>query len=239
MGEKERIDKILSNMGCGSRKDMKKCIKEGRVQINGKVISDNSIKIDPYDNEIYFDGEIVEYRRYIYIIMNKPKGLVSSTDDPSNRTVIDILEDKYKIFNPFPVGRLDKDTEGLLILTNDGKLAHNILSPKKHIDKTYYVEVDGYVDENYTNDFESGIVLDDGYKTMPAKLKIIESNFISRVELTIREGKYHQVKRMFKALGMKVLYLKRISMGSLELDSSLNPGEYRELKNDEIRLFES
>lgn len=234
MGKKERVDKILSNMGYGSRKEIKSYAREGRIEVNGSRILDSSIKVDPQIDDIVFDGEKVIYREYIYIMMNKPDGVVSSTDDPINRTVLDLLDDKYLVFNPHPVGRLDKDTEGLLLLTNDGKLSHELLSPRKHVDKTYYVEVDGYVEEKYVEIFESGIVLDDGYKTLPAVLKILESGYVSKVHLTIKEGKYHQVKRMFEALDMKVLYLKRISIGNLTLDENLSEGEYRELSESEL-----
>lgn len=234
MGKKERVDKILSNMGYGSRKEIKSCAREGRIEVNGERISDSSIKVDPQIDDIVFDGEKVIYREYIYIMMNKPDGVVSSTDDPINRTVLDLLDDKYLVFNPHPVGRLDKDTEGLLLLTNDGKLSHELLSPRKHVDKTYYVEVDGYVEERHVEIFESGIILDDGYKTMPSVLKILESGYVSKVHLTIKEGKYHQVKRMFEALDMKVLYLKRISIGNLTLDENLSEGEYRELSESEL-----
>jgi 16S rRNA pseudouridine516 synthase len=237
MGKKERLDKILSNMGYGSRKDIKKIIKEGRVKINDKIINKNDFKINPYDDAIYLDGEEIFYRKYIYLMMNKPKGVVSSTDDPISRTVLDLMDEKYLVFNPFPAGRLDKDTEGLLLLTNDGKLAHEILSPKRKVDKTYYVEVEGFVEEKHKIKFNEGIILDDGYKTLPAKLEIIESGLFSKVRLTIKEGKFHQVKRMFKSLDMEVVYLKRISMGLLKLDENLKLGEYRELKQEEIQLL--
>lgn len=237
MKKMERLDKILSHMGYGSRKDVKKIIKDGRVEINGETIDKNEYKIDPYNDRIKLDGKEIFYRKYIYIMMNKPKGVISSTDDPINRTVLELLEEEYLVFNPFPAGRLDKDTEGLLILTNDGKLAHELLSPKKGVEKTYYVEVEGYVEEGHVEIFDKGVILDDGYKTLPAKLEIIESNFISKVELTIKEGKFHQVKRMFQALNMEVVYLKRISMGPIKLDEKLRLGEYRELKKEEIKLL--
>lgn len=237
MNKMERLDKILSNMGYGSRKDVKKIIKEGRVEINGEIIYKNDYKINPYTDKIKLDGEEIFFRKYVYIMMNKPKGLVSSTDDPINRTVLELLDEEYLIFNPFPAGRLDKDTEGLLILTNDGKLAHELLSPKKGVEKTYYVEVDGYVEEEHKKLFDEGVTLDDGYKTLPAKLKIIESGFISKVELTIKEGKFHQVKRMFQAIDMEVIYLKRISMGPIKLDERLELGQYRELAEEEIKLL--
>lgn len=237
MSKKERLDKILSNMGYGSRKDIKSIIKEGRVVIEGEVIKNSSIKVDPYNARIEIDGEIVNYREYIYLMMNKPNGVISSTYDPKHKTIIDLLDEEYKIFQPFPVGRLDKDTEGLLIITNDGQLAHQLLSPKKHVDKTYYVEVKGCVNEDDILNFREGIVLEDGYKTMSANLEILEEGDVSKVNLTIKEGKFHQVKRMFKAVKKQVIFLKRISMGRLQLDNSLLPGEYRELREEEIRML--
>lgn len=234
MAKRERLDKILSNMGYGSRKEIKQYIKEGRVRVNNEIAKNNSMKINPYEDKINISGEKVKYRKHIYIMMNKPKGVVSSTKDPFSGTVLDLLDDKYLAFEPHPVGRLDKDTEGLLIITNNGKLTHRLLSPKKRVDKTYYVEVDGYVDEEYIDLFKEGLVLDDGYRTMPSRLEIIESNYVSKVYLTIMEGKFHQVKRMFEAVNMKVLYLKRNSMGNIGLDENLLPGEYRELSKKEV-----
>ncbi len=239
MAKVERLDKVLSNMGYGSRKDVKNYIKDGLVKVNNNIIKDNGFKVNPYADTINFDGEDIFYREFIYLMMNKPQGLVSSTDDPLTRTVIDLLSDEYKNFKPFPAGRLDKDTEGLLLITNDGKLAHELLSPKKKVDKMYYVEVDGVVEEKHKEIFKDGIILDDGYKTLPSKLEIIKSNIISEVNLTIQEGKYHQVKRMFESLSMKVLYLKRISMGSLVLDDALKPGQYRELEEEEINILKN
>lgn len=239
MAKKERLDKVLSNMGYGSRRDVKSLIKKGIVKVNSIVIKDNEFKVSPYEDEILFRGEEINYREYIYLMMNKPQGLVSSTEDPLTETVISLLEEKYQIYKPFPVGRLDKDTEGLLLISNDGKLSHELLSPKKGVDKTYFAEVDGIVEEKHIDIFNSGILLEDGYETLPAKLEILESNVISKINLTIQEGKYHQVKRMFEALSMRVLFLKRISMGNLSLDESLSPGKYRELTEDEINLLKN
>lgn len=239
MNKKERLDKVLSNMGYGSRKDVKKFIKDGRVSVNDSVVLDNEYKINPYEDTIFFDDGEVIYRKYIYLMMNKPQGLVSSTDDPKTRTVIDLLNPEHLIYKPFPVGRLDKDTEGLLMISNDGKLAHELLSPKKGVDKKYYVEVDGYVEERYINSFKEGVALEDGYKTLPAKLEIINPGVISKVYLTIQEGKFHQVKRMFESIEMKVIFLKRVSMGPLTLDELLKPGEYRELSDREISLLKN
>lgn len=239
MIKKERLDKVLSNMGYGSRKDVKRFIKEGRVTVNESTILESEFKVNPYEDEIYFNGQEVIYRKYIYLMMNKPQGLVSSTDDPLTRTVIDLLSEEYLIYRPFPVGRLDKDTEGLLMISNDGKLAHELLSPKKGVNKKYYVEVDGYIEESNIEDFKKGVILEDGYKTLPADLEIIKGDIISKAYLTIQEGKYHQVKRMFESLGMKVIFLKRISMGPLELDETLELGQYRELTEEEINTLKN
>lgn len=161
MSKKERLDKVLANMGYGSRKDVKKIIKDGRVKVNDNLVLNGEIKVNPYEDHILIDNKKIVYREFIYLMMNKPKGLVSSTDDPVSETVLDIIDEEYLIYKPFPVGRLDKDTEGLLLLTNDGMLAHELLSPKKKIDKKYYVEVDGYVEEKHISIFKEGIVIDD------------------------------------------------------------------------------
>jgi len=237
MSNMERLDKILSNMGYGSRKDVKAMIKSGVVLVNGIPVKNNDVKVNPYEVEIKVNGEVLNYRKYIYIMMNKPQGIVSSTEDPLTETVINLLDESYKIFNPFPVGRLDKDTEGLMFITNDGILAHELLSPKKGIKKLYFVEVFGTVDKEHIDIFKEGVLLDDNYKTLPAELNILESSTISKVELTIQEGKFHQVKRMFQSLGMKVKYLKRISIGPLLLDEGLKVGEYRELTEEEISVL--
>lgn len=234
MATRERLDKIVSNMGYGTRSQVKKFIRKGMVSVNGEIILESDYKLDPYENEILFNGEDVNYREYIYLLMNKPQGFVSSTDDPSSRTVIEILEYEHQIFEPFPVGRLDKDTEGLLLISNDGKLAHELLSPKNKVDKVYYAEVLGYVEEEHIEKFKEGVELDDGYKTLPAELEILESGTISKINLTIQEGKFHQVKRMFESIGMEVTYLQRIRMGSLVLGDFLELGEYRELTEEEV-----
>jgi len=237
LSKKERIDKILANLGYGSRKDIKKDIKSGMVKINNEIIKDNSIKIDPYKENIKFNNKKVNYRKFIYLMLNKPSGVISATEDNYSKTVIDLIDDEYKTFNPFPVGRLDKDTEGLLILTNDGDLAHKLLSPKKHVDKKYYVKVEGYLDESDKIAFKKGIDIGEKDITLPAELDIKKSNEISECYVIIKEGKFHQIKRMFISLGKKVVYLKRISMGNIELDSNLKLGEYRELTNKEIDIL--
>ncbi len=235
--KKIRLDKILGNMGYGSRKELKKIIKYGYVKVDGKIVSKSSIQVNPHESIIEINGERVEYKEYIYIMMNKPQDVISATYDNRHETVIDLLEEKYLVFEPFPMGRLDIDTEGMLIITNDGKLSHEILSPKKHIPKTYYAHVDGRIDEKDIKAFKEGITLDDGYKAKPAQLIIKERGEVSKAELTIYEGKFHQVKRMFEARNKKVTYLKRIAMGNLKLDEGLKLGEYRELTDEELDIL--
>ncbi|QXM05607.1 pseudouridine synthase [Crassaminicella indica] len=234
MAKGKRLDKVLSNMGYGTRKEIKSIIKKGRVKVDHQVIKDSSMHVDPYENHIEIDGMKLIYKEFIYIMMNKPQGVISASFDPKVETVVDLLDHSYQIFKPFPVGRLDKDTEGLLILTNDGKLSHDLLSPKKHVSKTYYAHIKGKVDQQDILSFKEGVILDDGYKTLPAELNIIKSDEISEIELTIYEGKFHQVKRMFEAVDKKVIYLKRVAMGDLKLDQGLGLGEYRELTQEEL-----
>lgn len=238
MAKKQRIDKILSNLGYGSRSEIKKYCKQGSVVVNGSEVSNPGTQVDTENDEILFNGEEVIYREYIYLMMNKPDGYISATTDKYDPTVLDLIDLSYLVFEPFPVGRLDKDTEGLLVLTNDGKLSHRVLSPKKHVPKTYYAKIDGVVTEEDVEAFLEGVVLDDGYKTMPSQLNILKSDDESEIELTIHEGKFHQVKRMFESVGKKVVYLKRLSMGNLKLDESLELGEYRELTDEEVKLIE-
>ena len=238
MAKKLRVDKILSNLGYGSRAELKVYCKKGLVKVNDKVISNPGTQVDTDVDKIEFNNEVVKYREFVYIMMNKPDGYLSATFDKRDPIVLDLIDPSYLTFEPFPVGRLDKDTEGLLVLTNDGQLAHRVLSPKKHVPKTYYAKVEGIVTEEDVKAFEQGVTLDDGYETMPSQLKILESGEISEIELTIHEGKFHQVKRMFESVGKKVVYLKRLSMGKLKLDETLNLGEYRELTDEEVKLIE-
>ncbi len=236
----ERLDKVLSNLGYGTRKEIKSFVKNGLVTIDGSVIKDNGMKIDPEKNKIVVNGEEVIYRKYIYLMMNKPDGVVSATFDKYDETVVDLINPEYQIFNPFPVGRLDKDTVGLLILTNDGELNHKLISPKYHVDKKYYAEINKPLDEKDVEAFKEGIVIDDGYKCMPAKLEIINSSEDGAESyVTIQEGKFHQVKRMFQAMEKEVVFLKRVSFGSLVLDENLSEGEYRELSGEEIDILKS
>lgn len=238
MAKKLRVDKVLSNLGYGSRAELKVYCKKGLVKVNDKVISNPGTQVDTAADKIEFDNEEVRYREFVYIMMNKPDGYLSATFDKRDPIVLDLIDASYLTFEPFPVGRLDKDTEGLLVLTNDGKLSHRVLSPKKHVPKTYYAKIEGIVTEEDVKAFEKGVTLDDGYETMPSQLKILESGEMSEIELTIHEGKFHQVKRMFESVGKKVVYLKRLSMGKLKLDETLDLGEYRELTDEEVKLIE-
>lgn len=238
MSKKQRIDKILSNLGYGTRSELKKICKNGLVKVNGKVINNPGVQVDTENDEIIFDGEKVNYKEFIYLMLNKPDGYISATFDKKDPIVLDLINKEDLIFEPFPVGRLDKDTEGLLVLTNDGQLAHRVLSPKKHVPKTYYAKVQGVVTDEDIKAFAKGVTLDDGYETMPAELVILKSDEISKIELTIHEGKFHQVKRMFESVDKKVIYLKRLSMGKLKLDEALALGEYRELTDEEVKMIE-
>ena len=236
----ERLDKIISNLGYGSRKEVKIFAKKGLIEVDGVVVKDNGMLVDPEKSVIRINGEEILYRKYIYLMMNKPDGVISATHDNRDETVVDLLELDHQIFNPFPVGRLDKDTVGLLLLTNDGELNHRLISPKWHVDKVYYAKIDKVVTEDDIVKFKNGIVLDDGYKCLEAKLEIISSSEEgSEVRVTIQEGKYHQVKRMFEAVGKTVMYLKRESFGGLDLDEDLEEGEYRELTDEELQLLKS
>ena len=238
MGKKMRVDKLLSNVGVASRAELKKYCKQGLISVNGKVINNPGVQVDSESDDIRFNGEKIVYREFVYIMLNKPDGYISATFDKYDPIVLDLIDQSYLVFEPFPVGRLDKDTEGLLVLTNDGQLAHRVLSPKKHVQKTYYAKIQGKVTEEDILAFEKGVILDDGYETMPSQLKILKSDDMSEIELTIHEGKFHQVKRMFESVGKKVVYLKRLSMGKLKLDESLKLGEYRELTEEEVKLIE-
>lgn len=229
-----RLDKLLANMGYGSRKEVKQLLKQKAVTVDGDYVKDAALHVDPEKQIVSVFGERVVYTEFVYFIMNKPPGVISATEDLRDETVIDLLEPLHQHFQPFPVGRLDKDTEGLLLLTNDGQLAHNLLSPKKHVPKVYYAQIEGVVTEEDAEKFANGVELDDGYVTKPGKLVILKSAQQSEIELTIQEGKFHQVKRMFEAVGKRVTYLKRISMGSLKLDVNLALGEYRELTAEEL-----
>lgn len=236
----ERLDKILANLGYGTRKDLKKIVRNGAVEINGVVAKDSAMKVDPETDKIVINGEEIYYREFIYLMMNKPDGVISATHDNRDETVVDLLEVEHQVFEPFPVGRLDKDTVGLLLLTNDGELNHRLIAPKWKVDKVYFAKIDKEVTESDIKAFQKGITLDDGYVCKEAKLEIQKaSQEGSKVLVTIQEGKFHQVKRMFEAVGKNVVHLKRIEFGTLKLDESLEEGEYRELTEEEIAILKS
>ena len=239
MGKPIRLDKFLVEMNKGSRSQIKEAAKKGRIQVNGQVEKKTERKVDPAAERVLFDGLPVMYQEFEYYMLNKPQGVVSATQDNLHRTVIDLLPAE-KRGDLFPVGRLDIDTEGLLLITNDGDLAHRLLSPKKHVDKQYYAKVDGVLPADSIARMAEGLVLTDaeGTKVKPAKLEILKKKTDNNeILLTIQEGKIHQVKRMFEALGCHVTYLKRLSMGALQLDQALAVGEFRKLTEEEVLLL--
>lgn len=232
-----RIDKYLANMNVGSRKEVHSILKQGVVTVNGEVVTVPKKQVKETD-EIAVNGNEITYKKYHYFLLNKPKGVISATEDRSQRTVISLLKAKDRYQNIAPVGRLDKDTTGLLLLTNDGPLAHELLAPNKHVAKVYQAQIAGVADQKTVEKFAQGLILGDGTKLKSAKLKILEQdqdNNLSRIEIEIQEGKYHQIKRMFGAVGMKVVELDRISMGKLHLPADLKRGEYKEIGLAEIK----
>ncbi len=231
-----RLDRFLSEMGVGSRADVKKQIRWGKVMVDGQCIRKPEWKMDETTAKVTYKGEPVVYQKVSYYMLHKPAGVVSATTDKKEKTVLDLIEGT-KRKDLFPVGRLDKDTEGLLLLTNDGELAHRLLSPKKHVDKVYYAKVAGVVTEEDVQKFAEGMEIGEGEIAKPSKLHILHSGEESEIELTIQEGKFHQVKRMFHAVGKEVTYLKRLSMGPLTLDESLEKGTYRSLTEKEIEAL--
>ncbi|WP_297633933.1 pseudouridine synthase [uncultured Clostridium sp.] len=231
----ERLDKIISNLGYGSRKEVKTLVKKGFVEVDGEIVKDSNMKVNPDTAVIKVNGEELYYREFIYLMMNKPADVISATFDNRDMTVIDLLHVDYQAFEPFPIGRLDKDTVGLLLLTNDGELNHRLIAPKWHVDKVYFAKINKIVTEEDVKAFKDGITLDDGYLCKEAKLEVSSSDENgSEVHITIQEGKFHQVKRMFEARDKKVVYLQRIEFGGLSLDADLEEGEYRELTDEEI-----
>ncbi|AME09311.1 16S rRNA pseudouridine(516) synthase [Gemella sp. oral taxon 928] len=230
-----RFDKFISVTTGLSRAVAKKEIKKG-ILVNNEIIKSVDFKINENHDIVIFNGKRLLYQKYIYIMMNKPKDVISATEDRDSKTVVDLLNDNDKIYNPHPVGRLDKDTVGLMFLTNDGELTHKLISPKKDIKKKYYLEVDGFLEKNAVEIAKKGIILEDGYRCKSAVLKVLSSNQErSTAYISITEGKFHQVKRMMKSLGVDVTYLKRISIGTLILDEDLKLGEYRYLTDKEIK----
>ena len=229
-----RLDKFISSTTTLSRAEAKKIIKKG-ILINDILIKSPDYKVDEINDQVMVNGNRLVYQKYVYIMMNKPQDTISATEDAIEKTVVDILKEEDRIHKVFPVGRLDKDTEGLMLLTNDGELAHRLISPKKDVVKKYYVEVSGELKNEHLEIVKTGVILEDGYKCKPARLEILESSENkSRANIYITEGKFHQVKRMMKSIGATVTYLKRLSIGSLILDENLKLGEYRYLTDDEL-----
>ena len=234
-----RLDHYLSAAGLGSRSDVKKLIQKGRVMVNGVICKDSAFKVDETSAAIMLDEKTVTYKKNVYFMLNKPQGVISASRsdlrNPDEKCVIDLIgEEKHR--NLFPVGRLDRDTEGLLLITDDGILAHNLLSPSKHVDKTYYAELRSELSENERLKLETGVDIGDDTLTLPSKVTVINK---TSVHITIHEGRFHQIKRMFEAVGNEVIFLKRLSMGSLKLDEHLKPGEYRELTPEELAALTS
>lgn len=230
---KIRLDKFLADMGLGTRSEVKKEIHKGQVRVNGIPERSPEYKLDIQKDLVEVNGRQISYAQQEYYMLNKPTGVVSATEDKKDMTVLDLIQEKQRK-DLFPVGRLDKDTEGLLLITNDGLLAHQLLSPKKHVKKTYFVRVENPVSPEDIKILEEGVDIGEEKRTLPAEISCLspEKNSLC---LTIKEGKFHQIKRMFQAVDNKVLYLKRLSMGSLTLDETLAPGEYRPLTKEEIK----
>ncbi len=232
-----RLDKYLADMGIGTRSEVKQQIRKKQVLVNGSLPQGANQQVFPGKDEILFQGREVAYQEYEYFMLNKPMGCVSAVTDRQHQTVLELITEKTRK-GLFPVGRLDRDTEGLLLITNDGGLSHNLLSPYRHVPKTYFARVRGNVGEEDIAQFAKGLDIGEEKRTLPARLRTLSHDGdFSEIELTIMEGKFHQVKRMFTAVGKEVVYLKRLSMGGLELDSSLQPGEYRRLTEEEIALL--
>lgn len=230
-----RLDKYLCDMGAGTRSQVKQMIRKGLVTVDGVKASGPEQKVDG-SCKICVEGNVLSYVEQEYYMLNKPAGCISASSDPNCKTVLDLIDEK-KRKDLFPVGRLDKDTEGLLLITNDGELAHRLLSPKKHVDKTYYARIQGMVTPEHVKAFAEGLDIGEEKLTLPARLVILSSGAESEITVTIREGKFHQIKRMFEAVGCQVLYLKRFSMGSLKLDPALPTGAYRLLTDEELRAL--
>ena len=231
----ERLDKILASQGTLSRKEVKEMIRKGRIQLNGTVIKDSSVKVDENKDSVFVDGTEITLKKHIYIMLNKPQGVVSASDSDKDETVVDLVPDELYRKGLFPAGRLDKDTTGFVLITDDGDFAHRILSPKNHIFKTYIAGLQHELSDDDIKSLENGITLGDGTVLKEAKVQVIEGDK-PYVRIMICEGKYHQVKRMFAATGNKVVSLHREKMGELELDKSLKPGECREITPEELQL---
>lgn len=232
-----RLDKLLGNMGYGTRKELKVFVKKGMVTVDGVVPKSSDINVDPEKQVILFNGERVVYKPYVYLMMNKPAGVISATEDShGQRTAVDLVGEEFSMYQLSPAGRLDIDTEGFLLLTNDGNFIHDVITPKRHVTKEYYAELQGVAQPKDVKAFAEGLVLADGTECMEAELEILEQNEAadtSKVLVRICEGKFHQVKRMMLSRHLKVTYLKRLAIGGLRLDPVLATGEYRELTKEE------
>lgn len=237
--KKQRLDRILASTGIASRKEAKELVLAGRVRSDGEIVSSPEEKIDPEAVTITVDGVTLPYREFYYIMLNKPAGVISATEDFREKTAVDLLPERLRRVGLFPAGRLDKDSEGLLLLTSDGQTAHALTAPKRHVDKVYFIRTDLEMTSEDEKAFREGIVLSDGTQCLPAELSILPGTGAREATVTLREGKFHQVKRMLLSRGKTVLYLKRLSMGSLVLDPALGPGEYRELTEKEIAMIRS
>lgn len=248
-----RIDKMLGELGIGTRSEIKKYVQKGRVAVNDRVIKSSDVKVNPETDRITFDGTEVIFSETEYYMLNKPAGIISAVEDRHEKTVVDLIENAVR-HDLFPVGRLDRDTEGLLLITNDGDLSHRLLSPKKHVEKEYFAVVSGKVTDKDISVFASGMKVDSELTALPAKLFVCrdddpeltenivseyDMNFCTAVHVIIKEGKFHQIKRMFGAVDKEVLYLKRIRMGSLVLDRTLEPGGYRKLTDEELNALKN
>ncbi|CAM3116440.1 pseudouridine synthase [Lactococcus hircilactis] len=236
-----RLDKYLAQVGLGTRSEVKIILKKGRVSVGGECVKDGRFQVDKNATTVMCDGKTVTYQAYYYYLLNKPQGVVSATKDNVFKTVVELLNKEDLRADIFPVGRLDKNTEGLLILTNDGALGHDLTQPKKHVEKEYFAHIDGEVTKDIIAQFAQGLTLKNGEKVKPGELFVektypaqTQSGWMSEIRIIIHEGKFHQVKRMFEAVGMYVLYLKRTRMGNLSLDDQLEVGKYRVLSADEI-----
>lgn len=230
----ERLDKILASQGSLSRKEVKEMIRKGRIALNGTVVKDSSVKIDENNDVVSVDGARLLLKKHIYIMLNKPQGVVSASESDTDETVVDLVPDELFRKGLFPAGRLDKDTTGFVLITDDGDFAHKILSPKNHIFKTYIAELEHRLSESDIKSLENGITLGDGTELKESKVEVVEDADKPTVRIMICEGKYHQVKRMFAATGNKVMSLHREKMGELYLDESLKPGECREITPEEL-----
>ncbi|KRN88491.1 pseudouridine synthase [Ligilactobacillus ceti] len=233
-----RLDKYLADLKIGTRSEIKKMIKQKRITVNQEIVKNGKLQIDETTAQVVVDGEMMQYQTMYYYILNKPQGVLSATNDAVQKTVLDLFSPADYRDDLFPVGRLDKDTTGLLLISNDGELAHQLLSPKKHVAKTYRAEIAGFVTEAEVDKFAAGMTLKDGSELKPAQLVILKHDQAgnkSQIEVTIHEGKYHQIKRMFGAVGMKVETLQRLTMGSLRLPKDLALGKYRPLTSAELQ----